>query len=227
MGKEYLRSTISFATRFYPDTLAYASDGGDAADWTSSGTGSDWNFGLDTTRYLPPLIRPFSTTSLRMRTKATSPAIGDMVNGRRNVARRESSIIELSLFLYVDTPTGDAPDFDLSININRATTTEFVAVRHAQATNSWEYKDSSGSWQTMSNLNIDMPEDAWQFVRLRGNASLGEYIDFTVGGITEDLSGIAAANSSVNQTLISIEFTLTTSDATQNQVNIADIQVRG
>jgi len=226
MGREYQRTIISHVTREYPPDLAYFSDGGDHAQWAGSGTGTDWNVASDGTVFICDTIKPLSQTALRIRTKATAPAIGDQVKAKMTVGKRNNTLVRGSTIWIWSAGSGDEPTQRMEMEVFDITKDTKFGAQFDGATAEWQYLNSTGTYVNLPGAPNEGPASMWMFIEMEVDNNAQEYKSITIGGEKINMTGTSGKIEAASGfSHIEISFTGINTSADQNTMHMAQIAI--
>jgi len=210
----------------YPDDVVLMEAFNETLQWETTGTGTDWTADVQDTRVLPVGLGDTDPKALQLRTKDTSPAVGDFVQAYIDIPRKGATVITAEMYLYGDPIDGDGGE--LTITLKGATSTqESKAVLIWDQINSrWFYEDSSGSQVLLTNNFLLGQVAVWNFVRLGVNIEKGTWEKVIINGEELDISGEAAQTGGATVSA-SLKLKHTITEIDQSQSFVDNVIIRG
>jgi len=188
MPQEHYLRTHGFSTIPVIHPALFFDDCSGTMNWLSSGTGAEYSVEYD------PAAAFVQTNGLIIKTRATTPAIGDVVNAYRKLWLPPLGILRLQAMFSLLT---DAPDQNLDFIIfwYDGTTVHTAALRFTASTGAvyraTGYAAPDITWTIIPELSIPVGDDHWNKLDLSFNPLTDRYHKIEVNENVLDGSNIA------------------------------------
>ncbi len=191
MGREYIRQVEAMSVSIPPPSIIFSDSFPGVLNWVLDGTGTDYVAEFSTTYYLRGGVDAASSGSAHIKTKATTPTIGDAVQIEKFLPIASASLYELS-FAFYPVPIGSRPpNCRFFIQAHYKGIMTWFELSFTRSTGLWYYTDSAGAKIALTNQPTDPWLPLWNLVKIGFDAANGKYRYITVNEIHNDLSGIA------------------------------------
>jgi len=183
MGKPYVQQVEVIGLVEKLGRVILLDDFEDLFKWSGSGTGTDYTVEKDTT------VAYNNSASLHLKTKATTPTIGDYVQAWRRTHVRGGKKISYMCYFRI----GVNVDYLLfSADLFDGTNRYRCRVKYDLTNKKWQYLDSTGAFVDVpggvQKLRNDV--DVWYYFKLTVDYEKGEYVSLQCNDLIIDLTGI-------------------------------------
>lgn len=184
MPKEYIRQVMIIGSIPRLGQVIVFDDMEDLIKWTKDGNTGDFDVTKDTGKAYN------GDASLKIETRATSPADGDWCLAERfcylQIGKRYS--IEF-LFMTLNTTNVQYVEFDG--RWQDGATFHDPYIRYDAQANKWQYRDSAQAWQDIPGGSQNLASNCWHRVKLVVDRDLKQYISFNCNALEVNLAGIS------------------------------------
>jgi len=201
MGEEYKRTVQVVGHVPVAKDIIFYEDFEGSWKWRGLGTGSDWVVAKVTSDYTVNN----GTYCMELTTKATTPAVGDYVEGSRYVSLRQWKTVRFSMFFQPLTQAGYAY-LEVRLKYYTGTAIVMAGVRWNRSTQRWQYLDSTGTWTDISADTQSLYEYAYHYMSFVVNFATGRLKELVCDGLV--LSGLNLAFQQVASTAASFLYVL-------------------
>jgi len=220
MGKPYVRQVEVVGLVERLGTILLFDDIEDLFKWAIAGTGVDYVGEKNTT------VAYNGSASLRMQTKATTPAAGDYVQAVRWTFVSYGKKVSLECMWRVRT-RADTDNLEFTFQYYTGTQLKTARVRWLGPEGIWQYQTSGGAWVDVPGGTQPLREGKFHRMKLIVDFEKNEYVSLQSDDTIWDLSGMSifVLSSTADITML-VFFTLYAETANRPEVWIDDVLVK-
>jgi len=226
MGREYLRRVEAMLVQIPPDDVLLYDIFPGVINWEKSGTGGE-DISFITTDYSVPSNSAASSGCCLMKTRSSTPAVGDVVTISKNLPISPAERYEFSCMLKPLIQGDELSSYEFGVKTDYAGTTYLFHVRFFQSDLTWKYWSAPGPlWTPLPTQPADPFTGFWILVKISFDAKTGRWISVTVADTEVDMSYIAGMPGTYNSPHIRLSISLISSVAEQQWMAVDQVSVR-
>ena len=191
MGKEYIRQVDSRLSQKPADNVLILEDFVTTVNWSSSGTGTDYSVTRDTSAYMKSSFGIDTPGSLKLVTRATDPAAGDICNAIFTGPMGIGQKLILSGRFRSDSVDGDGGAVRVSCDISNGTKVSQPGFSIYPTAKLIKYRSGPNTYTNFLSNYEGFASDVWYSFKLAFNLSTGKYISLFIGGREFSFSGLS------------------------------------
>ena len=189
MGQEYIRTVRVSGLIESAGNILLFDDCDVFRNWFTDGTGTDFVVALDTT------IIFNGDASMKLQTKATSPAAGDFVEAFRRIYLPASKLVSMELFWRYSIEA-DTRFIDFLLKYFDSSNRHEADIRYNVQSAKWQYLNSAGTFSDIPGGAQSFTQKAWNRLKFTIDFRNNQYLKFTSNDLEVDLTDTPIYNPS-------------------------------